>query len=59
MNARKVIISEQNYGLIRTLFGLDEYLAYQSKYLSGKTSVTGKTLANATQPVSLSMKKGI
>lgn len=59
MNARKVIISEQNYGLIRTLFGLDEYLAYQSKYLSGKTSVTGKTLANATQPVSLSMKKDI
>jgi len=59
MNARKVIISEQNYGLLRTLFGLDEYMAYQTKYLSGKTSVAGKALVNATKPVSLSMKKDV
>lgn len=48
----KLIVSELNFGMMRTIFGLEEYRKFQTKYLTGKATVTANS-----EPISTSTKQ--
>lgn len=59
--SRKIIISEENYALLKTNFGLDDYLAFYKKFepafVPVKTDTKSVATKNAEQPAQMATNK--
>jgi len=42
-DVQKILISEENYGLLKAGFSIDDYLVFQKKYIDGKEKLPLKT----------------
>lgn len=57
MNATKIIISEENYGIMRSISNLDSYLAFKDKNLGSKTIQNNKLLATTKKAEPIAIEK--
>jgi hypothetical protein len=57
MNATKIIVSEENYGIMRSISNLDSYLAFKDKNLGLKTIQNSKLALNNKKAEPISIEK--
>ena len=56
LGVEKLIVSELNFGMMRTIFGLEEYRKFHEKDLTGKITINEKAFTNP-EPSSISAKQ--